>query len=235
MGKFTRQNVAANQKKEVHIAVDFGTTFSCAAWAVATAGAQASRYEHQMPALHAIEMVSGYPDGEEGGRNVFEAPTEILYQGIDNPTLHWAYEARTFMKENQEASRWRSHFARMIKLLLSEGENAKDIREDLEQRFVKDKKTKVDVLVDFLKPFHDHIIGQISGFENHSGNFNSYDILWTFTVPAGWTPRARRDMKEAVILADFRGKSIKFISEPEAAALYILEYHSDQRADLQVR
>lgn len=222
--RVNRRTQAIWQKKELHIAVDFGNTFSGAAYAVVNPGVREATLED-------IRIVGGYPDAEgEIVRDVFELPTEILLR--DGETTLYGWEARTEHKDRPLRNP-NSKFVTRFKLLLCQSPKGKDIRAKLQRDVLRDGRTAVDLIVDFLKPFRLHILEYIQTRENHDGTFNRWDQLWTFSVPADWTPLARRQMKEAVHRAGFEGK-IKLISEPEAAALYVLESNEKLHKTLQV-
>ena len=221
-----RSGQSSNLTKTVHIAVDFGTTFSAAAYAI-DHGTRKSFDTRD------IQIITQYPDGEESDNDKNEVPTELLYKEGEKHPCAWGWSARSILKNSQFPHRLRPYFASRFKLLLSTKDDKKDIREELEHRFTSDGRVPLDLIVDFLAPFRVHILQYIQRKEDDEAEFLRWRQKWTFTVPADWTPYARRKMLDAVRAAGFEG-DLKLISEPEAAALYILEKRAEERKKLSV-
>jgi molecular chaperone DnaK (HSP70) len=215
-------------RKTVHIAVDFGTTFASAAYAIDHGNDRAFN-------TSAIEIIGKYPNGTAwNGRDVNDVPSELLYRDGQKAASGWAWEARNLVKQSKESHKFKKNYATRFKLLLSLKDNTKAIREDLQQRILVEGRSAVDLIVDFLTPLRKHILNFIQNAEDEEAEFKKWTLRWTFTVPADWGPHARRQMKEAAQKAGFEGV-MKLISEPEAAALYILEKRAEERKKLTVR
>ena len=221
-----RSGQSSGFTKTVHIGVDFGTTFSAAAYAI-DHGTRKSFDTRD------IYIVTQYPDGNGSDDDKNEVPTELLFKEGEKHPYAWGWSARNILKNSQMPHRLRPYYASRFKLLLSAKDNSKDIREKLEQRFTSDGRMPLDLIVDFLAPLRVHILQYIQRKEDDEAEFLRWQQKWTFTVPADWTPYARREMLNAVRAAGFEG-DLKLISEPEAAALYILEKRAEERKKLSV-
>ncbi len=221
-----RSGQSSGFTKIVHIGVDFGTTFSAAAYAIDHGTGKSFDTRD-------IQIITQYPDGDGSEDDKNEVPTELLYKEGEKHPDAWGWSARNILKESQMPHRLRPHFASRFKLLLSAKDNSKEIREKLEHKFTSDGRVPLDLIVDFLAPLGDHILQYIQRKEDDEAEFLRWRRKWTFTVPADWTPYARRQMLDAVRAAGFEG-DLKLISEPEAAALYILEKRHDERKKLSV-
>jgi molecular chaperone DnaK (HSP70) len=214
--------------KILHVTVDFGTTFTAAAYAIDHRNGRPFDTTN-------IRIVSKYPDGDEREkREVSEVPTELLYKHGEKRAQACGWEARSLVKNSKDSHTLRSTYATRFKLLLSQKDNSRHVREDLERRILSDGRSPTDLIVDFLTPLRKHILSFIQNTEDDEEEFTKWTRLWTFTVPADWGPPARRQMLKAAEEAGFDGV-VKLISEPEAAALYILEKRVEDRKKLTVR
>ena len=214
--------------KTVHIVVDFGTTFTAAAYAIDHGNGEAFNTAN-------IRVISKWPNGTAwNGRDVLDVPTELLYSNGQKKAIAWGWEARNLVKRSKEAHKLKKNYATRFKLLLSQKDNTKAIRQDLEQRILLGGRSALDLIVDFLTPLRKHILNFIQTAEDEEEEFRKWALQWTLTVPADWSPQARRQMKEAAYRAGFEG-AIKLISEPEAAALYIMEKRAEEKKKLTVR
>jgi molecular chaperone DnaK (HSP70) len=214
--------------KILHATIDLGTTFTAAAYAIDHRNGRAFDTTN-------IRIVSKYPSGDEWEkREVSEVPTELLYKHGEKRAQAWGWEARSLVKNSKDSCTLRSTYATRFKLLLSQKDNSKHVREDLEKRILSGGRSPTDLIVDFLTPLRKHILGFIQNAEDDEEEFAKWIHRWTFTVPADWGPLARRQMLKAAEEAGFDGV-VKLISEPEAAALYILEKRVEDRKKLTVR
>lgn len=224
-----RPRPTSESHKTVHIAVDFGTTFTATAYALDDGSAQAVD-------TSVIQIISKWPSGTGtawDAREVRDVPTELLYKDGQKEPVAWGWEARKLVKHSYEPYRLKKHYATRFKLLLSQKENSKNIRQDLEKRILVDGRAAIDPIVHFLEPLRHHILRFIQKAEEEEEEFWKWNMRWTLTVPADWDPFARRQMKEAAQKAGFHGP-LKLISEPEAAALYILEKRTEGQKKLTV-
>lgn len=218
------------RSKKIHVGIDLGTTYTAAAYAVVN--------EHQIwtgfqrPQIITIET---WPDGGKfrGGQPIKNVPTVLLYKKGEQQATAWGWSALHKIKKSKGKYKRRANIAERFKLLLSRGEDASSIRQDLKARYLVDGRTKAtDLLVDFLRPLREHVMGDIQKEEcGDEFSMENWSYLWTFSVPADWSPEARRLMQKAVRDSGFLG-IIKLISEPEASALYILETRAKTKDQL---
>ncbi|KAL2815593.1 hypothetical protein BDW59DRAFT_166740 [Aspergillus cavernicola] len=187
------------------IGIDFGTTYSGAAWATV------DDFENDQ-----INLITNWPGSrrEEG-----KAPTELFY-GFDE--VMWGYD----IPANADPVRW-------FKLLLLRDEDlAPELRKSdfvLRGRKMLGElnKTAVDVIADYLRALWQHIMATI-----HKVRSKSVITALTFhvviTVPATWKDYARQAMEDAARKAGILGiraagsTILTFAPEPEAAALATL-------------
>jgi molecular chaperone DnaK (HSP70) len=164
---------------------------------------------------------------------VIDIPRELLYEDGHKEALTLGWEARNKMKKSRDPDKLSKNYAKKFKLLLSMKHNTQTIRQDLQERILLEQRSAIDVIADFLTPLRKHILTTIQNAE-YEEEFIKWILRWNFTVPADWDSPARRQMKEAARMAGFEGV-IKLISEPEAAALYILEKRVEEKKKLTVR
>ncbi|KAK0641359.1 hypothetical protein B0T16DRAFT_213993 [Cercophora newfieldiana] len=187
------------------IGLDFGTTFSGAAWATA-ADLQSDQ----------INVVTTWPGtGYEEGK----APTELFYE---DGNVMWGYE----VPPDGDAVRW-------FKLLLLKEEDLKgDLRTSeilgRGRRMLRDhNRTAVDLVADYLRLLWKHVVKSI-----HKARGELVVDAMTFhvviTVPAIWKDYARERMRQAAKKAGILSPrvagqtTLSFAPEPEAAALATL-------------
>ncbi|OTA67942.1 actin-like ATPase domain-containing protein [Hypoxylon sp. EC38] len=187
------------------IGIDFGTTFSGAAWATLA--------DFMANQVHLITRWPGM--GEEQGK----VPTELFYE---NDEVIWGYD----VPADSDPVRW-------FKLLLLKDE---DLDSDLRsceyilrgRRMLREnEKTAVDLVVDYLRGFWEHVLSEIIKARG-SSLIDALRFHVVITLPAIWKGYARKSMQEAVFRAgilsqrDAGDTTLSFVPEPEAAALYTL-------------
>ncbi|KAJ3530223.1 hypothetical protein NM208_g9420 [Fusarium decemcellulare] len=187
------------------IGIDFGTTFSGVAWA----------YSREPDA---IELVTSWDSELNHCSDVEKAPTQ-LYYGNDGKEVLWGYSIPT----DKDALKW-------FKLLLLDEKDLPDgisastqIREArrLQREINKDP---IDIIGCFLRKIWNHAIESIK--RTVSAELLQKSIFHVvITLPAIWPPYAQHRMKQAAKISgilDARScgaTTLRFISEPEAAAL----------------
>ncbi|KAI9149947.1 Heat shock 70 kDa protein 12B [Paramyrothecium foliicola] len=198
------ENRGVDVEQLLVIGIDFGTTYSGAAWATI------DDFEAEQ-----INLITNWPGH---GREEGKAPTAIYYDH-DNGKARWGYD----IEDEVSVLQW-------FKLLLLRQE---DIQDDVQhsdvflnaKRMLKQSgKSAVDVVADYLRLFWDHIIDTI---QRDRGDFvvEALQLHVVLTVPAMWKGYARQAMKEAAskagILEDRVAgpTTLSFAPEPEAAAL----------------
>ncbi|KAI0833091.1 actin-like ATPase domain-containing protein [Hypoxylon sp. FL0890] len=187
------------------IGIDFGTTYSGAAWAT-FADFMADQ----------VNLVTRWPGT---GREEGKAPTELFYE---NDEVTWGYDVPT----DSDPVRW-------FKLLLLKDEDlAPNLRSSefiLRGRKMlrESEKSAVDVVADYLRGFWEHVHSEIAKARGLSV-VDALRFHVVITLPAIWKGYARQSMQDAVKKAgilnerDAGETTLSFAPEPEAAALYML-------------
>ncbi|KAI0857724.1 actin-like ATPase domain-containing protein [Xylaria cubensis] len=186
------------------IGIDFGTTYSGAAWAtLADFGSDQ------------INLITSWPGtGLEEGK----APTELYYEHGD--TL-WGYQ----VPPEVEPIKW-------FKLLLLRSadlspEHKKSRYLNKAREFLREtEKTPTDLAADYLRLLWNHILDTI--YKARGESISALKIHIVITVPAIWQSYARQSMRDAAAKAGMLSTrsagatTLAFAPEPEAAALSTL-------------
>ncbi|XXH01908.1 hypothetical protein Hte_008270 [Hypoxylon texense] len=187
------------------IGIDFGTTYSGAAWAT-NADFQAGR----------VNLITRWPNSsrEEG-----KAPTELFFEDGEE---FWGYE----IPAEADPVRW-------FKLLLLKNEDLEPKLQASEyilrgrKMLQENERTAVDLVADYLRGFWKHVLHEIKQARG-STVIDALRIHVVITLPAIWKGYARQSMHEAVEKAgilddrDAGDTTLSFAPEPEAAALSTL-------------
>ncbi|KAN0089631.1 hypothetical protein V8E51_019891 [Hyaloscypha variabilis] len=213
----SNRNGVEYQPKRFNVGVDFGSTYSAATFVLLSAST---------PMLQAGKIVNvPYRVATSHNRlHCYETPTVLRYEDI---CTRWGWDAKRVEESGEVLP---GKFIDMIKLLLDEAEQSDESRRDELRRRVADDirkldKTVVDVLVDYLTPFFKHIMGYMVD----QGYYDLRDkVELDCTVPAIWKEKSRRKMLAAIDKAGQMsgfgfGKAVWLVSEPEAAASYVLK------------
>ncbi|KAG7294155.1 hypothetical protein NEMBOFW57_004223 [Staphylotrichum longicolle] len=193
----------------VVIGIDFGTTYSGAAWATM------DDFENDQ-----INLITTWPDfGREEGK----APTALLYDEDGNHK--WGYD----IPYNADPLQW-------FKLLLVPEEDLDDKLRTSDyvlraRKMLRElDKTPVDAIADFLGSLWAHILASIYK-ERTKSTIATMTFHVVITVPAIWKDAARKDMEMAATKANILQHraagptTLTFVPEPEAAALVTLWEH----------
>ncbi|KZL84344.1 hsp70 family chaperone [Colletotrichum incanum] len=184
------------------VGIDFGTTYSGAAWATIT--------DFETDDIHLITSWPGC--GCEEGK----APTELFYE---QGNVTWGFN----IHNDAEPIRW-------FKLLLLRDEDLPQELRDAEyvlraRKVLRElKKTPVELTADYLRCLWKHVVQSIEK-ERGKSVVDGFAFHVVLTVPAIWKNYARQAMEEAARKAgilDSRMAGPTFLSfapEPEAAAL----------------
>ena len=164
-----------------------------------------------------IELVTSWEAELNHCSDVEKAPTQLLYSSRKDTS--WGYS----IPADEDALRW------FKLLLLDEGDISPDVSNSSQLQHARKllgelKKDPVDVIGCFLRKIWNHTIDSIRrsiGAELLQKS-RFYVVI---TLPAIWPPYAQQRMKQAVRISgilDARpcgDTTLRFISEPEAAAL----------------
>ncbi|KLO96325.1 related to hsp70 protein [Fusarium fujikuroi] len=186
------------------IGLDFGTTYSGVAWAY-------SREPEE------IELVTSWESEFNNCTDVDKAPTQLLYD--EKKGTSWGYS----IPASKDALKW-------FKLLLLDREDvpimvSKSSQMRCAQKLLdKTKKDPVEVIACYLRKIWNHAIDSIQRAVG-AELLQKSPFHVVITLPAIWPPYAQQRMKQAAKtsgILDARpcGETkLRFISEPEAAAL----------------
>ncbi|KAJ4137767.1 hypothetical protein NW768_003357 [Fusarium equiseti] len=198
--------MTANQPigDSIIVGIDFGTTYSGIAWAY-------SREPDE------IELVTSWEAELNHCSDVEKAPTQLLYSSERDTS--WGYS----VPADQDALKWFKLFLLDEEDIPPEMSNSSQIRHA--RRLLKGlKKDPADVIGCFLRKIWNHTIDSVRrsiGAELLKKS-RFYVVI---TLPAIWPPYAQQRMKQAARssgILDVRpcgDTTLRFISEPEAAAL----------------
>ncbi|KAI1456966.1 hypothetical protein F4805DRAFT_429866 [Annulohypoxylon moriforme] len=207
-------NWVAPPAKTLIIAIDFGTTYSGAAW----------RWSNRDSDPETTHVVTRWPtdNTEEPCMNP-RVPTEIFY---DRDTVHWGYN----IPECVDPIKWFKF------LLLDETDMPDHLKTST---FVKDARTKTRnthkepymVIGDYLKQLYGHAIRE---FRRHDPitdrEFARTPSKLVLTIPSTWKDYAKERMRIAVehsqVIPPDRSRinQIEFLSESEAALSAVMTH-----------
>ncbi|KAK8016695.1 hypothetical protein PG993_014884 [Apiospora rasikravindrae] len=219
-GRATR--TAAKERTAMVVAMDFGTTYSGAC-----CGLSGARGRSQTPSL---DIIRGWPAINASNRDMQKVPTRIYYG--ENDEVRWGYDIPIGVKPVE----W-------VKLLLLDKADLPDYLQNSthlqEAQAMLDRlgKDATTVTADYLRPFWNHILKKLDSIRG-AGLMESTPIRVVLTIPAIWTENARNRMRIAAeragILDDrISGETtLKFVSEPEAAAISVLHSEIGGRPDV---
>ncbi|RKK72783.1 hypothetical protein BFJ69_g9876 [Fusarium oxysporum] len=186
------------------IGLDFGTTYSGIAWAYS-----------QEP--EEIELVTSWDSEFNNCSDVEKAPTQLLYD--DKKGTSWGYS----IPASEDALKW-------FKLLLLDSDDvpimvSKSSQMRCAQKLLdKMRKDPVEVIACYLRKIWNHAIDSIQRTVG-AELLQKSPFHVVITLPAIWPPYAQQRMKQAaktsgILDARSCGETkLRFISEPEAAAL----------------
>ncbi|KAL0477864.1 hypothetical protein AKO1_013667, partial [Acrasis kona] len=151
--------------------------------------------------------------------------TQILYDKTTKKPVTWGYAALRTMAEqfdtDSDSTEGQYHLFKYFKLGLQK--DCKQVEDESGQI----KKPVMDVIHDYLSFLFD----KIKDFYNRATNrkLNVAEITWCFTIPAIWDDKEKEAMRVAAKKVGMIGRNasdddFKIVLEPEAAAVYCLEY-----------
>ncbi|KAK7961949.1 uncharacterized protein PG986_002774 [Apiospora aurea] len=219
-----RQNAkkASKPRAALVIAIDFGTTNSGVACGLTSDRVRSGQAK--------LEVIRGWPATRRSQRDLQKVPTRLHY-GEDGQ-ISWGYDIPDDVKPLQ----W-------FKLLLLDkddfpgylrGSTHLQEAQDMIRQLGKDATT---VTADYLRLLWQHTLESLKKIRG-KGLVESTPFHVVLTVPAVWPEIARNRMRKAAEDAGILDRrlggvtSLKFISEPEAAAISILYSELDDRPDL---
>ncbi|KAH0562067.1 hypothetical protein GP486_003228 [Trichoglossum hirsutum] len=186
----------AVERDRLIIALDFGTTFSGIAYAFSTDPER-------------VYSITAWPGADD--RKVPKAPTVIKYEG-STTTFKWGYELDQTLEEKIEG----------IKLLLDPDQpRPLYTSTNTHAEIAKLSKPVLEVATDYIRAIYQHALREI---ENAylADYIKDYDKQYVLSVPAVWSDKAKDMTQRAAKNAGI--SPIELIKEPEAAALYTLNF-----------
>ncbi|KIW85159.1 hypothetical protein Z517_00549 [Fonsecaea pedrosoi CBS 271.37] len=206
---FSPENRANPAQVKLIIGIDYGTSFSGAAYTLFL----------QRPIDPRIDTISDWPSAHHHHRYTQKVPSDIAYG--PNGQVHCGFEC----PEDATRLRW-------VKLLLeTDPDSRKSYLLDSEEvqatrRAIQELgKSPTTVVGDYLKWLWARIVDCICDEQNDPDLVKNSDVTIVMTVPAIWSDAAKENTLHAAELAGLadNGREIKFITEPEAAAISELQ------------
>ncbi|KAH8690418.1 hypothetical protein GQ44DRAFT_833025 [Phaeosphaeriaceae sp. PMI808] len=194
---------------EIVVGIDFGTTYSGVSWVV-NGGKKL------------IRVINDWPNPNSAVATSDKVPSKISYE--NGQPHHWGFEVNF----KEDSFRW-------IKLLL-----------DPESKFGRESeavlnthkllrtlgKTAETVATDLLRLIWTYTKEDISRVRGDDWE-SSYTLSVVLTVPAIWSPKAKEKTLQIARQAGLPD-NLKLVSEPEAAALAVLNEKNDEDASLEI-
>ncbi|KAM3449082.1 hypothetical protein MY3296_007197 [Beauveria thailandica] len=195
----------------ITIGIDFGTTFSGAAWAISKRPAD-------------IHVITNWESEYHGCSDRGKCPTLLQYGTIGHKTP-WGYN----VPADKDVVRW------FKLLLLDEADLPRAVVEDPQFRQVRKQQERlrispIELVACFLRSLWKHCMENITRALG-SGEVDKCKLHIVMTVPAIWPHYVQAHMKSAAGLAGMLQErstssvlrtTLEFLSEPEAAALAAL-------------
>ncbi|KAF5017906.1 hypothetical protein F66182_10135 [Fusarium sp. NRRL 66182] len=199
--------MVANQPLDdaIIIGIDFGTTFSGVAWAY-------SREPDE------IEMVTSWDAEFHHCSDVKKAPTQLHYEN-DEKKVAWEYS----VPSDKDPLKWFKLLLIDEKDLDADVSRSKQLEEARRLR-TQVNKDPVDIIACFLRKIWNHSIDNIKRAVG-AELLQQSRFHVVITLPAIWPPYAQHRMKRAAKMSGILDArcigetTLRFISEPEAAAL----------------
>ncbi|GAD95968.1 hypothetical protein ANI_1_734144 [Paecilomyces variotii No. 5] len=204
--------MADSRKRHIVIALDFGTTYSGAAWAVTDSPRE----------QYLVNQWPGKTRGSLNGLTSEKVPTEIAFEYNESgPICLWGSEIPESMPRHQ----W-------IKLALDpsqEGVGPRLSSASVDRRDIPPPyhTSSEDLVTSYLSCMHKHLMRVL---ESKIGvAFGTMTWEYVVTVPAVWTDAAKAKTNSCAQKAGLSEVSnTRMISEPEAAAIHALQSSNPQ-------
>lgn len=235
-------------KDALIIGIDFGTTYSGVAWSITKDPSN-------------VMVVNSWPGGASENRSAGQVPSVIAYNPKEPHKYKWGFDI-TSTNANQLA--WfklllnqstynsdcsttvvsSSSHSLMTQRMQASIAAAKELEAKLRETSARIPAGKevVDVIADYMTELVNYTNKALentypASMINQLGNI--IPIHYILTVPAVWSDRAKAMTLQAAKKAGMSGtnsvqKSVRLISEPEAAAMHCLRFYQDTQNCLQV-
>ncbi|KAH0565665.1 hypothetical protein GP486_000939 [Trichoglossum hirsutum] len=208
-GAFTTFTQAASEETRLIIGIDYGTSHSGAAWTLLNSG--------DLPHNADISIVRGWAGDNPGEFTSNKVSSDLAYDAFGN--LYWGFDIP--QRDDIRKLRW-------LKLLLEPEPKLKNLhaqdeiaqsREILREIGL----TEIEAAADYLRKLWGHIQQEIISVIGQ-GTFDYAKKTIVLSVPAVWSPRARKNTHCVAIEAGLSGNdlSLHMVDEPQAAAIAIL-------------
>ncbi|KAJ6077563.1 uncharacterized protein N7446_000499 [Penicillium canescens] len=194
-------------KKDIVVAIDFGTTFSGIAWA----------HTANPEAIHIIQRWPCNIAGDLGGQTADKTPSELAYNYDNRKVLPvWGAQIPKNMPRLQS-----------FKLdLVPEGRKHRKAtllpdHHDPRRMNYPHRVTANRVLIDYLHALQEHIPKVLK--DQFGTALDSMSFKYVIAVPAMWPEKAKSQTRTCAEKAGLgRASDIQIISEPEAAAVHVM-------------
>jgi len=106
----------------------------------------------------------------------------------------------------------------------------KNFREDLMvEDYLGQQRSIMEVMTKLIEALKDHFIKNLKE-KGHTVNLN--ETLWVVTVPAIWSEKAKKFMRDAAQKSGIHKKHLLLAHEPECAALYCMHLPAEQKLEM---
>ncbi|KAK8075484.1 hypothetical protein PG997_010147 [Apiospora hydei] len=210
-------------KKSIVIAMDIGSTYSGVACGLTGDRSRSNNFQ--------LDVVRGWPISGDNKCDLQKVPTQLHY-GEDGK-INWGYNIPDDAKRLEWFKLLFTDKAKLPGYLQTSPHLAKT-QAMLDELGI-DAET---AMTDYLKQIWNHTLNHLRRTRG-SGLFESTPFIVILTVPAIWTESSRKRMREAAKRAGILDEclpgatTLKFISEPEAAAIASLYSELDDRPDVE--
>jgi molecular chaperone DnaK (HSP70) len=220
------------KRKRIIIAIDYGTTFSAVAYYVCDDDDFEGSKKAGLNSIQPI-IIRDYPGMVSRNSHESEVPTVSIYPNRGTSRYEWGNGVYSAFHNPNRQFPLDTPKLELVKLLLSEKEEAKKEHALLEQKLKKCGVTIVKVISDFLWELWKNAVDRIKLNEGQA-RFESSSKDLIISVPPSWSANAVRIMQKAAEQAGLPEPEI--VAEQEAAALMVLSERSrDDKRHFQVQ
>ncbi|KAI7877458.1 hypothetical protein K492DRAFT_150540 [Lichtheimia hyalospora FSU 10163] len=180
----------------VIVGIDFGTTYSGAAYCILSS--------------EEVADITTWP--KQPAHRYPKAPTASLYKSDTMQLAAWGNAAR---QKRSQATQDNFIFLNLYKLYLDDSlDGILPLPGGIKP---------IQLVADYLRAFHAHVVSEMK--KGFAQQFEEHQYRYCLTVPAMWSDKSKKAMRDAAILAGLISEDdphdrLMLISEPEAAAIY---------------
>jgi molecular chaperone DnaK (HSP70) len=215
-------------KRRITISVDFGTTYSGAAYHYVDDGYEVSDMISYNGPANSDQTGSGcHPimikNWDVGSLSQAKVPTVIRYNASDHVGGVFGFKWGNQVKHHERRQEW-------FKLKLDPMAYISPDTVDFERRYPSllaeprdSRRSAIQLCTDYLKELRKQIWKSLENSISAAA-LKTFRVDWVITVPAIWSDKARSDTLQCAREAGIgSGNRLTIISEPEAAAAYAFQ------------